>query len=507
MPEAATIPLVKAPEPLKRVARSLLAEEFRNIRSDHYAQESSIAALREQIATQGWMQLGAGTDSFGHSDLNRLIPLARACAIKHPMVVRGLAVRGYYVWGQGFKATADGDAAQKAVDDFLGDKRNRSQLSGHQARITLQRERDTTGNVFFALHGKNKAGTGLPIPQVRSVEFEQVKELIRDPDDSASIWFYRREREVATDLGGQTNKTLNTWHPTLDFLREKGNARPKTIKGSEVLYDVPMVHLRAGGFDHWDWGIPKVYPALDWARAHTRFLSSWDAVVQALARFAAQVTGKGAKPTDVAGAKGLFDTTLDTTSSETNPPPPAGSLFVTSDQWKYEPIKANGMAVDVEDAKAFRLMIAAALDVPDHILSGDVDQGNLATGKTLDRPTELAMQNEQQAWAEGLEDILAWAVDPAMKSEKAAEVSITFPPILEADTAAILAAMTEALGVEIPASLQGGELAIWEEILETAGFAEAEKILAASFDSKGDPKARTEREARLLEIVKRARRD
>jgi hypothetical protein len=60
-------------------------------------------------------------------------------------------------------------------------------------------------------------------------------------------------------------------------------------------------------------------------------------------------------------------------------------------------------------------MVAAAMNIPDTILSGDVDQGNLATSKTFDRPTELAFMVRQGLWRQVEEDILLEVIKASVR--------------------------------------------------------------------------------------------
>jgi len=55
-------------------------------------------------------------------------------------------------------------------------------------------------------------------------------------------------------------------------------------------------------------------------------------------------------------------------------------------------------------------MVSAGTGIPETILFGDADVGNLATAQTLDRPTELQMANRQQLWADTYKDILGYCV-------------------------------------------------------------------------------------------------
>src|SRR6185503_16182739 len=115
-----------------------------------------------------------------------------------------------------------------------------------------------------------------------------------------------------------------------------------------------------------------------------------------------------------------------------------------------------------EDAKPSRLMVGAAMDLPDTILSGDPQQGNLATAKTLDRPTELAMRSRQSAASDWHARIFRYTVDAKVRRGKLpgrieayggetevepgvdATVNVVFPPILEHDTQQTVAAIVSA---------------------------------------------------------------
>jgi hypothetical protein len=113
------------------------------------------------------------------------------------------------------------------------------------------------------------------------------------------------------------------------------------------------------------------------------------------------------------------------------------------------------------------------MDIPDTILSGDVDQGNLATAKTLDRPTELGMLTEQALWtgvfrdlgqyvirshivatrgqlqgtvttdADGIETIMLTQAGPDDDIDPL-DIDVTFPPILEHDIDAAVQAIVSA---------------------------------------------------------------
>ena len=143
-------------------------------------------------------------------------------------------------------------------------------------------------------------------------------------------------------------------------------------------------------------GVPGTYAALDWARAYRKFLEDWHTIVSSLARFAWRASTKSSK---VEGLRSKMSTGITADSAEeTNPSVPAGSIWVGTADDQLTPMPKTGTNTSADDARPSRLMVGAAMDLPDTILSGDADVGNLATAKTLDRPTELAMRSRQAMW-------------------------------------------------------------------------------------------------------------
>jgi len=55
-------------------------------------------------------------------------------------------------------------------------------------------------------------------------------------------------------------------------------------------------------------------------------------------------------------------------------------------------------------------MVCAAMGFPETFF-GDAQVGTLATAKSLDRPTELAMLGRQRLWAEILENVIGYAIE------------------------------------------------------------------------------------------------
>jgi len=508
------------------IAREVLAETIGELKSGMVAQERTIADLELRLQQGGWRQLAdSGVTAFSRASVAEVVKASRGFALKNVLIARGVGLRARYVFGAGVDITVGkpDSKEQEALDAFLSAEPNKC-ITGRSGQLLAQIERDVTGNLFIALHAQDRDGRAIDPPQVRTIPFEEIEAIVHDPDDRDTPWFYQRTRSGgrfdATQAGGVTDSAEQVveWHPSLAYLSTKPDKIP-TIGGKPVVWSTPVLHVKGGlGYPGAPWGIPKTYPALDWAYSHTVYLSNFAAVAAALARFAAMLTMKGASAQQVELGRRKLDTTLDTGTTETNPMPAAGSVFVANDQVKLEPFRAAGANVSVDDAKAFRLQVAAALDLPDHILIGDVDQGNLATGRTLDRPTELAMMAEQAAWSDILRTVAGWAIaqkrgggaqviDPA-------EVAVDWPPMMQPNRGEAVDALVKAVAPDsISPTLGSAEKEIRELLLSRAGVQDIDAILDAAFDADGTPKSgaslddvpRTPREARILDMVNQIR--
>ena len=124
-------------------------------------------------------------------------------------------------------------------------------------------------------------------------------------------------------------------------------------------------------------------------------------------------------------------------------------------------------------------MVAAGVGIPHTILAGDADVGNLATAKTLDRPTELKMRARQMLWSSVFANLGSYVLMQAVMSASGplrglgnvvndaedssrlvvwgkdvnSHLDIDWPEILERDTSAMVEAIVKA------ATLDGKSLA------------------------------------------------
>lgn len=379
---AADVPIWLKPSARDRYLQERLGEIEDFIREDQDWINIGAAAEEQQLSRQGLAYIGR---------------IARLMFLQNPLINRGVAVKANYVWGRGVSISAKDEAINELVQQFLDDPHNQVEFTSQPSRIQKEIELQTDGNIFFAFIIHPLTGR----VRVRSIPCDEVTDTITNPGDKKEVWYYRREWvEVTVDLitGKSETKNRTAYYPDWEYRP----STPRTTIGNIEVIDVPIYHVKIGGFSDWKFGVPEIFSSLNWAKSYTKFLSNWATLMQVYARFALKITTSGGAA-GIAKTKAKIGTTISGTSLETNPPPAAGSTFIRSQtsegvsQADVDVIKTAGATTSAEDGRRLLLMVAAALGLPETFF-GDVSVGTLATAKSLDRPTELAFVNRQSLW-------------------------------------------------------------------------------------------------------------
>lgn len=426
--------------------------------------QESIVELELALDDVGWQrEMLMGVTEFSKAGLNKIIQLARLSRIKNPLIRRAVNVWAFYVWGQGVQIKGRDPQINEVVQTFLDDHGNREEIFGHSARSENERTLHTDGNLFFTLFTNPKSGH----VRVRSIPVDEITDVIRNPDDRLEPWFYVRQwNQVMVDGSVKGRKA---YYPDWRF---RPAQRATSVNHVGVEWDSPVYHVKVGGLKGAKFGIPEVYASLDWAKAHTKFLEDQATIWRSLSKFAWKASGS--KRARASVKQRLGSTLGQGGQAETNPPPTVGAVALTPTGGDFTPISKSGATINPEDAKQLRLMVGAGNGLPDTILSGDPDQGNLATAKTLDRPTELAMRDRQMLWADVHRDLIGYqllqvakskmarrrlpgarvVLDPVLDDELVvfpeavdATVDVVFPPILEQDMPEVVKSIVEAASV------------------------------------------------------------
>lgn len=372
-----------------------LTNEFRAVESNLVER---INELEYELEERGWQKLFGSQDiEFSRDALRRIARESRIFYLKNPLIHRAVELENSYTFGQGLTIEADHPAVDEIVQTFIADEINRQEISTPRALAGLNRELKISGNLFLMFFGN---GTGLI--RVRSVPFDEVQEIITNPEDSREAWYYLRR----SSKKGESKGIL---YPDWQYTPKD---RPDSWDGKPIDWDHPIYHVTINRLSGQRFGCSELYPAQDWARAYNEFLSNWATITRSLARFAWKATTKGG-----AGGRAAIKTKLDSgvsTGSDYNPAPSAGSMWIQSDGTDLQPLKTTGATTSPADGRRLLLMVCAATGWPETFF-GDAEVGTLATAKSLDRPTELSMLGRQRLWAEVLENVLGYAVEQAAR--------------------------------------------------------------------------------------------
>ncbi len=474
-----------------------LSEQLRAEQATNELLVESIAELEQD--NRGWLLIDTLGQQlqFTRQGLSEIAASARLNYLANPLIRRAVNVRMFYTWGQGVEISARDEDVNAVVQAFMDDALNQQVLFGHDARQDKDRALQLDGNVFLALFTSPLTGH----VQVRSIPWTEITRVVSNPEDRADRWFYLREWQgtvVDPVTGGVVSQRQRAFYPVLGY---RPPTRAKRIGDVEVRWDSPTLHVRVGGLDDMDFGVSEVYSALNWARAYKGFLEDWASLAKALSKFAWK--GK-TRPGRATALRRKVEETGATANSVRNAPG-AGQALITSDEVSdLTPISKTGATLDADSGRPLAMMVAAAMDIPYTILMGDPDIGNLATAKTLDRPTELAMQSRREMWAGIYRQLLNYAIDQAVKAPRGPlhgtvgldeygrevitlagdvdrNLDLDWPSILEHDIKELVDAIVAADGTgRVPAAV------ICRLLLTALGVENVDEVMADLVDDEGN---------------------
>lgn len=419
-----------------------------------------LAELELALEDRGWRRQIAMSDyEFSRWGIQQIILICRLYRIKNPPIQRGIQVSCFYVFARFDPAdavTSDDPAAAEVLRAFFTDPRNLPHI-GHSALVEKHAALQTDGNIFWCFHTDISDGQTL----IRTIDPLEIDEIICDPDDSSVPWYYHRRwtSQKFDPKTGIRNPTIEeAWYVALDYTPDGVTE----IKGVPLAKDatgqfIPVWHRKDGGLEKWSFGCPRVYPAIDWARAAKDLLTDYAGRMRALSRFAWDLETKGG-PGAIANFKQAFATTLtnDGSMTEHNPSPESNSTWITGPGTKLSPIKTQGAATGPEEGRRLFHMVYMIFGLPETFFA-DASVGSLATAQSLDRPTELKFENDQEGWGEDLKRIGAHVLERSAKAPNGklreagkaqsaqATITVNFPPIVEGDVPALVTAAVSAL--------------------------------------------------------------
>ena len=386
-----------------------------------------------------WIEVLGDQDSyqFTFDESRRLSEYARDIYLRDPLVRRGVRLGATMIWGAGF-STADAD---EHVEMAL----KRSLWANPERLFELESDLKIAGNIFIAVELGNGA-----MPRTQIIPLEQIREFRADDDDTSQLLYVRREWHHQYE---QRSAWLPVWGD--DGAAE---AMPSMIESEMAGQDVAVhpnsfvVHVKAGGFNHWRWGATEFLSSLGWTGEYSDFLSSVVSQMKAqsrfswmgktaggLDRFKAQL--EGALNEQAERIYGDYDddrnTNARTTSSRKDEV--LARTLVTNPGADMQPVRSNAY-VQPDDGRRIELMVAAGLDISD--IYYDSESSNYAISNTVERAALRSWQARQTMWGRIIVQVMQ--AQCALLGCDGGEFSVEFPDITEHDTGEKITAIDKA---------------------------------------------------------------
>ena len=356
-----------------------------------------IRDLEIVLENKDWQrQQAIAIREFSRWGIQQIILMSQLYYIKNPLIRRGVKVSSYYVFGRGVEISSDDATADATIKDFLEDPDNQKEL-GHHGLVQKEETLHTDGNLFFVLFSDKSTGA----VKLRTISALEIQDIVCDPDDAQRPRYYHRvwsqnQFDVSV-AGGYSSVAKEAWYPDAEY---EPTTRPSKIGGVDVLWDSPIIHEAVGKLPKWKFGVPDVYPALDWARAVKDYLEDWSTIQRANRRFALDVETKGGLPA-IAVYQAALGTQMGTGANnmgfDTNPPPVTGSAHIHGTGTTVKAFQSKGATDGPEEVRGLKLMSVMTFGLPETFF-GDATAGSIATSKALDRPTELKFLEAQERW-------------------------------------------------------------------------------------------------------------
>lgn len=335
---------------------------------------SAIARASLEFDEIGWSAVNQlQGDGLKLHDAQLIARNARMQMNNNALLKRGASLRASYVFGRGFKMSANGQPLPPRYQQIVDNAINQQVLFSEAACKKNEKTLFATGNFFVRYDKTSKVWGRIPLDEIVGVSV--------DKDDPEIIKYVLRQydRVVSVSASGvQNTETVKVWYP-MDYTTSQ-NA---SIAGVQVDKNMVVVDHRANDDTGSLWGMPDCLPALPWAWSYSEYLKDGSKMLKALSSIAWQVKSKTSKGGQNASAKLLNNRQTAATA-------------VTGSDVELSAMPRNN-AVDLDTGRPLAAMAASAMEVSvDALLSGT---GSTALGsQVLDQSTLNAAYGRQGNW-------------------------------------------------------------------------------------------------------------
>lgn len=405
---------------------------------------SAMARATLEFDEQGWRPINQlQEEGIKLEDVKLIATQARLQTNSNALLKRGAQLRASYVFGRGFKMSANGRPLPPRYTNIINDPVNQAVLFSEEACKKNEKTLFTDGNFFVAYNKNDEQFIRIPLSEIAGFAVSGTNNEI--------ITYILREYTRPTAVGATTMETVKAWYPT-DYANQ--NRLQTSIQDVRVDRNMVIFHRKENDETGSVWGVPDCLPAMPWAWAYSEYLKDGSKLLKALSAIAWQVKTKTQKGVTNAAAKIANNRQVAAT--------------VTSGADVELAAMPRSNAVDLGTGEPLAAMAATAMEVStDALLAGTGLTGG-AGSQVLDQSTLNAAYGRQGNWENFFIRILrfmgvqnpgvkfnAIIVDPSYRNIQSLATAWQ-SGLFDADV--MQAAMAEQVGIEAPGSVPEGVL-------------------------------------------------
>lgn len=418
---------------------------------------SSMARATLEFDELGWKPINQLNESgIKLNDVQLISKTARLQTSSNALLKRGAQLRASYVFGRGFKMSANGRPLAPRYQAIIDDPINQAVLFSEEACKKNEKTLFTDGNFFVVWDKTSLQFTRVPLLEIVGFAVSSTNNEI--------ITYLLREYERPTTDGASTVETIKVWIPT-DFANQ--DALKTRIQDIRVDRNLVAFHRKENDETGSVWGVPDCLPAMPWAWAYSEYLKDGSKMLKALSAIAWQVKTKTQKGVTNASAKIANNRQV------------AATVASGSDVELTAMPRNN--AVDLGTGEPLAAMAATAMEVStDALLAGTGLTGG-GGSQVLDQSTLNAAYGRQGNWENFFMRILRFlgAQNPGVKFN-AIIVDPSYRNIQSLATAwqsglfsadVMQTAFAEQVGIEAPGAVPDGVLVPNNDMSEQTNIA------------------------------------
>lgn len=495
----------------RQLTRTLRRAEVRVAQVAESMAERAAADLADD--DMSWRRLGDDSSEYSASNLRDIRRRCRRLYDLDPTVAQAVSLlrSGALRDGELEPRCAD-QRVKEVVDAFWSDEDNKLALTSRDGLALLHLCLMLDGERFLTLH----VAPNDPAVVVGDVDANEIVTVIAHPENKRRPVLYKRSYRprVYNPKTGQyepgaeaVTEYLRDWRLAPEVASDRHDS-DEALQGllagvaGALREDCYCYHARQMGLG--ERGVPVVWRAYEWAKAHGQSLSSMMTLTSALAMFAWQAKVK----TNSAATLKKFSQALEDASRAQGP----GAAWTGNEAVDLAPINVGtgGQQIHEATARQMHLQEIRTFGFGEHWYA-DSATGNLATATAMELPAVWRIEDHQALIRQTLVQVCGFAVAVAqMRGELPQDVdtaiALNMPdaqPASPVESAQLLQALTLAAqaGLIVPRVAS-------QQAYEALGVTEIEAVLEEQYPAKakadGEP-AEGEEPLATFEPVEEAR--